>query len=169
MTIRPAALEDLPTVQGIARATWPVCYAGIISPAQITYMLDLMYGTPALEAQFGPKGHRFLLAEQRGHAIGFAGFEHHHAPGRSRLHKLYVLPEVRGTGAGHALLEAVLQAARLAGDDHMELNVNKHNPAKDFYLRHGFTIERDEVLDIGGGFVMDDHVMGRPVPGGNTP
>ncbi|HMQ74646.1 MAG TPA: GNAT family N-acetyltransferase [Flavobacteriales bacterium] len=159
MNIREATPADIPVIQGIAHACWPVAYTGIISPAQIAYMLDLMYGTPALEAQFGPMGHRFLVAEQEGRVIGFAGFEHGYGPGRSRLHKLYVLPEVKGKGAGHALLEAMLLEAMKAGDTAVELNVNRHNPAKAFYQRHGFTIERDEVLDIGEGFVMDDHVM----------
>ena len=159
--IRSATAADIPIIQGIAHATWPVAYADIISAEQIAYMLDLTYGTPALEAQFGPKGHRFLIAEQEGRPVGFAGFEHHYAPSRSRLHKLYVLPEVKGTGAGHALLEAVWAATCGAGDGGLELNVNKHNPAKAFYLRHGFAVERDEVLDIGKGFVMDDHVMVR--------
>lgn len=161
MNIREGTIADIPVIQGIAHATWPVAYGGIITPEQIAYMLDLMYGTPALEAQFGPMGHRFLVAEQDGDAIGFAGFEHGYTPGRSRLHKLYVLPAVKGTGVGHALLDAVLMAALKAGDTAVELNVNKHNPAKDFYLRHGFTVERAEVLDIGQGFVMDDHVMVR--------
>jgi GNAT superfamily N-acetyltransferase len=159
--LREATAADIPAIQAIAHAAWPVAYTGIISPAQIAYMLDLMYGTPALEEQFGRKGHRFLLAERDGTPIGFAGFEHRYAPGRSRLHKLYVLPAVKGTGVGHALLEAVLAEARKAGDTAVELNVNKYNPARDFYARHGFAIERDEVLDIGHGFVMDDHVLVR--------
>lgn len=163
MNIRAATAADIPVIQGIAHATWPVAYTGIITPAQIAYMLDLMYGTPALEEQFGPKEHRFLIAERDGKAIGFAGFEHGFKTGRSRLHKLYVRPEVKGSGVGHALLEAVLAEARKAGDNAIELNVNKHNPAKAFYLRHGFTIERDEVLDIGSGHVMDDHVLVRSI------
>ncbi len=162
MRVREASATDIPIIQAIAHATWPVSYAAMISPAQIAYMLDLMYSTVALEEQLGPKGHRFLLAEQDGQAIGFAGFEHAYqgAP-RTRLHKLYVLPAVKGSGVGHALLEAVLNEARAAGDTAVELNVNKYNAAREFYLRHGFTIERDEVLDIGRGFVMDDHVLVR--------
>lgn len=160
MTIREATWVDISVIQAIAQATWPVCYAGIISPTQIAYMLDLMYGTPALESQFGPKGHRFLTAEQEGVPVGFAGFEHGYQGGqRTRLHKLYVLPGVKGSGVGHALLKAALTEARKQGDAAMELNVNKRNPAKQFYERHGFAVERDEVLDIGNGYVMDDHVM----------
>ena len=159
MTIREASASDIPAIRSIAHATWPVAYAAIITPAQIAYMLDRMYSEAALVEQLTVKGHRFLLAEQDGTSIGFAGFEHHLKPARSRLHKLYVLPAVKGRGVGHALLEAVLREATKAGDTAMELNVNKHNPAQDFYTRHGFTIERDEVIDIGHGFVMDDHVM----------
>ena len=161
MRIAEATPQDIPTIQAIARAAWPVAYSSIISAEQIAYMLERMYGTASLEAQFGEKGHRFLLARTEDAAIGFAGFEHHYLPRRSRLHKLYVLPQVKGTGAGHALLEAVFSEARNNGDTHIELNVNKRNPAKLFYQRHGFTVERDEVLDIGNGFVMDDHVMVR--------
>lgn len=162
MTIRTATATDLPRIRSIAHLTWPVCYAGIISPEQIAYMLERMYGEAALHDQL-TGGHVFLLAEQDDAAIGFAGFQHHHRPGRTRLHKLYVLPGMQGSGAGRTLLLAMLIAARGVGDHTIELNVNKYNPAIEFYRKHGFTIERDEVLDIGGGFVMDDHVMTRAV------
>jgi|694.fasta_scaffold04380_21 GNAT superfamily N-acetyltransferase len=162
MTLREATLADISLIQGIARATWPVSYADMISPAQISYMLDLMYGTAALEAQFGPKGHRFFLVEQDGTPVGFAGFEHGHlGTQRTRLHKLYVLPQVQRTGLGSELLNAVIVEALNAESSAIELNVNKYNRAKDFYLRHGFAVECDEVLDIGDGYVMDDHVMVR--------
>jgi GNAT superfamily N-acetyltransferase len=159
VTIRPATVADLPAIRSIAHTAWPVAYASILSPAQLAYMLERMYSEAALHEQIATLGHRFLLAERNGEAIGFAGYAHEHTPGRTRLHKLYVLPQMKGGGVGHALLEAVLNASQAAGDQAVELNVNKYNPAKDFYRRHGFTIERDEVIDIGAGYVMDDHVM----------
>jgi GNAT superfamily N-acetyltransferase len=159
VSIREASASDIPAIRSIAHTTWPVAYAEILSPAQLAYMLERMYSEAALHEQFTRLGHRYLLAERDRRAIGFAGFEHHYTDGRSRLHKLYVLPSVKGTGVGHALLEAVLLAAIKAGDNAVELNVNKHNPARDFYFRHGFMVERDEVIDIGHSFVMDDNVM----------
>ena len=159
--LREASAADIPAIQAIAHAAWPVAYAGIISPAQIAYMLEMMYGTPALEAQFGPKGHRFLLALREDGPIGFAAFEHHPGTRKARLHKLYVLPAEKGSGLGRRLLEAVLAEVKRAGAAAIELNVNKRNPAKDFYARNGFTIAHDVVIDIGSGFVMDDHVMVR--------
>jgi RimJ/RimL family protein N-acetyltransferase len=42
--------------------------------------------------------------------------------------------------------------------------VNKRNePAIAAYLKAGFRIEKEAVFDIGGGFVMDDFLMVRPV------
>ena len=159
MSVREATAADIPTIRAIAHATWPVAYANILSPAQLAYMLEHMYDAETLTEQLTHKGHRFLLAEGPEGPVGFAGFETGHALGRTRLHKLYVLPEVKGTGLGRQLLGAVCAEAIRAGDHLLELNVNKYNPAKDFYVRQGFRIDRDEVIDIGQGHVMDDHVM----------
>lgn len=160
--IRTATAANIPTIRAVALMVWPVAYGSILSPDQLAYMLERMYSATVLQEQLA-RGHCFLLAERIDAAIGFAGFEHRYRPGRTRLHKLYVLPAAQGTGAGRALLQAVLDAARGAGDHTIELNVNKNNLATAFYRKHGFTIDRDEVLDIGNGFVMDDHVMTRPV------
>ncbi|MEO8067305.1 MAG: GNAT family N-acetyltransferase [Flavobacteriales bacterium] len=158
--MREATLADIPTIRAIAQATWHVVYENIISEGQIEYMLDLMYSEAALHEQMVNKGHRFLMLEIAGSAVGYAGLEHRYAGmHRSRLHKLYVLPETQGTGAGRALLEAVLAEVRTAGDRSIELNVNRFNRSTDFYRHMGFMVERDEVLDIGHGYVMDDHVM----------
>ncbi|MBK8226334.1 MAG: GNAT family N-acetyltransferase [Flavobacteriales bacterium] len=158
--LRQATSDDILVIRAIAHAAWPVAYSAILSSEQLAYMLELMYSEAALLEQVSVKGHRFLLAEREGTAIGFAGFEHgYRSTKRTRLHKLYVLPEVKGTGAGAELLRAVESTARSAGDERIELNVNRFNPSKDWYLRRGFVIERDEVLDIGQGHVMDDHVM----------
>lgn len=163
MTLREATLDDIPTLRAIALAAWPEAYRHIISPDQIAYMLERMYGEAALRHQMAQNGHRFLIAAAEGVEVGFAGFEHAYGPQRSRLHKLYVLPDRKGKGVGHALIAAVIEEARRAGDRSIELNVNKRNPSTAFYRRHGFAVERDEVLDIGSGFVMDDHVMVRPI------
>jgi ribosomal protein S18 acetylase RimI-like enzyme len=39
------------------------------------------------------------------------------------------------------------------------LNVNRFNPAVSFYEKYGFRTVKEEVIDIGQGFVMDDFVM----------
>ena len=53
----------------------------------------------------------------------------------------------------------MIEAAKNAGDTAIELNVNRFNLARHWYQRQGFRILRNEVIDIGQGYVMDDHVM----------
>lgn len=157
---RKATTEDITLIQQLAEAIWPEAYENIISPGQIRYMLDLIYSPNALADQF-QKGHRFIIAYHESIPIGFASFSKKslEEPNIFRLHKLYVLPRQQGQGVGSSLLDMVITESRLVGGTHLELNVNKHNPAKNFYSKKGFTILRDEVLDIGNGFVMDDYVM----------
>jgi diamine N-acetyltransferase len=160
MIIRQLSKEELPKVQSIAHRTWPSTFANILSPEQIEYMLNWMYSIEMLESQF-EKGHTFLLAEEDGKKLGFAGFELNHAEGpKAKLHKIYLLPEAQGKGAGKALILEVANRARNAGQKSLLLNVNKYNQkAIDFYGRIGFTEIYKEVIDIGNGYVMDDVVM----------
>lgn len=164
MSLRAATEADIPVIRAIAHETWPAAYGNILAPAQLHYMLKLMYSADALHAQLTLKRHRFTLLEQDGHARGFASHEHGvRGTSATRLHKLYVSPGAQGNGAGKALLQHVIVQARLAGDTTVELNVNRHNSAMGFYQLHGFRIVRDEVIDIGHGYVMDDHVLERAV------
>ena len=158
--LRSLAKEELMLIQSIAHQTWPSTFAGILSEAQIEYMLNWMYALPMLESQL-EQGHCFLVAEDQSDAIGFAGFELNHLEGpKAKLHKLYLLPSSQGKGAGKALLLDVAQRAREAGQKGLVLNVNKYNKkAIDFYLAMGFVTIRQEVNDIGQGYVMDDDVM----------
>lgn len=163
--IRKGGIEDIPIIRSIAHATWPhAYYPAILSAEQLAYMLDLLYSEKALSDAITGKNQHFFLLEQEGSAVGFASCTPHHAKSTvTHLNKLYVLPEAQGTGAGHELLEHILRYAGQQGDQLVELNVNRHNKAIAFYGRHGFRVVRDEVIDIGRGFVMDDHVMSRAI------
>lgn len=158
--IEPAVAEDIPVIREVALHTWPVAYANILGKAQLEYMLDMMYSEKALLEQITLHGHRFLLAQDLDDTLGFASFSSHlDKPDTTRLHKLYVLPGLQGQGIGLALLTAAVQAARVAGHSHLELNVNRFNMALEFYKRQGFRVVRSEQINIGQGFIMDDHVL----------
>ena len=161
--IRCATAGDVPALRDIALRTWPIAYGSILSAGQITYMLELMYSEEALARQM-KTGHGFLLAEENGTAIGLADAETGHSVLRvTRLHKLYVLPTIQRSGIGLALLNAVEDIAWKASSGWVELNVNKYNPARRFYERHGYTLEREEVIEIGAGYVMDDFVLRKAI------
>jgi len=121
-------------------------------------MLQMMYSEDSLKRQMRDESCVFLIAGWENSPVGFASYAAI-GDGRFKLHKLYVLPAKQGAGVGKMLLQEVLQRiARVSGNS-IELQVNKNNKAKDFYHAMGFAVERELVLDIGGGFVMDDFVM----------
>lgn len=62
-----------------------------------------------------------------------------HADGCGELRKLFLLPECRGAGLGRSLLDAVLDAARAAGLDRVELLTrDRYDRAIRLYERAGF-------------------------------
>jgi diamine N-acetyltransferase len=156
-----ASVTDLLHVRTIALETWPKTFSNILTSDQISYMLDWMYDTEALKSQVKEKQHVFLLAKENGKYLGFCSYELHSKEGtKTKIHKIYILPETQGKGIGKKLLYAVRQIAEENGDTHLFLNVNKYNQAAiDFYAHIGFYESYREVIDIGNGFVMDDVVM----------
>ena len=81
-----------------------------------------------------------------------------------KIDKLYVHPRHQRRGYGGLLIDRVGQVARRLGCKHLVLAVNKGNRAAiDAYLKHGFRVADATVKDIGGGFIMDDYVMVKPV------
>ncbi|WP_439506497.1 GNAT family N-acetyltransferase [Sediminibacterium sp.] len=162
--VRIATLDDIPTIQLIAHHTWPSTYGGIISEQQIEYMLDLMYSTESLLQQM-LKGHQFYLFEANtekndaSKVLGFASVSNESA-GVFKLNKLYIVPSAQKTGAGKALLSAVKDYAIQNGGKQLVLQVNKQNPAIEFYKRQGLSILSENVFELEKGFVMDDYIMG---------
>lgn len=154
-----AKKENLKIVRSIAERTWPETFGKILSSAQIDYMLNLLYDLKKLEEQCN-QGHSFLLADEAGEKLGFVGSEPNHERGKTKIHKIYVLPAAQGKGIGKLLINAVKEIALKNDQASLLLNVNKYNRgAIDFYEYLGFTIIKSEVIAIGNGYVMDDYVM----------
>lgn len=159
MEIRSLEIDELTIVADLAYRIWPSTFAEILSPEQLTYMLNWMYSEEALRSQF-LNGNVFFVMEIEGIPIGFMGIEAHYPrPDQMKVHKLYVLPEVQGGGAGRKFIEKALEIALGKGIKELTLNVNRFNRAVDFYLRMGFLIEKQEDIDIGNGYLMEDYVM----------
>ena len=160
MHIKVASQNDVSVIKKLAETIWPICYATIITAEQLQYMLQLIYTEDALLAQM-KKGHQFIIAWNANKAIGFASYSAKNTAENNiyRLHKIYVLPNMSVKGIGSLLLEYVCTASKKNGAAQLELNVNKYNTAIQFYKKKGFEIIKEEVIDIGAGYVMDDYVM----------
>ncbi len=157
LVIRPASFNDIKYIQKITAATWQQTYTPILSKDQIDYMLEKFYSTPSLEEQIKNK-HYFFLALQNYSPVGFASFSHV-GEKTYKLQKLYVLPDVQKTGAGKKLFETVETVAKSMGAETLILNVNRKNKAKIFYEKNGFRVIREEDIDIGNGYFMNDYIM----------
>jgi len=66
---------------------------------------------------------------------------------------------MHGKGVGKILMNEVVSQVKAQGGEFLQLNVNRANKAKDFYLKTGFKIKETVNLDIGNGFYMNDYVM----------
>ena len=157
LTIRPASFNDIPFIREIAGKTWPFAYESLLGKEQVAYMLHLFYSFPALEDQM-KKHHYFYLALKEYLAVGFASFSHLGSD-IYKLQKLYVLPSEQNTGLGKTLMETVETVSKSMGGKKLQLNVNRKNIAKGFYERYGFAVIKEEDIDIGNGFFMNDYVM----------
>ncbi len=158
LNIRQATIEDIWTIEHLAALTWPNAYADILTPGQVSYMINLMYNPKVLLTQMKDEDHHFLLAEEDGKPVGFAGFSETE-PGKWKLHKLYVLPFQQKTGAGKRLLLEVESKVVAKGAHSICLNVNRNNNAQHFYKKMGYYIAGEGDFDIGNGFSMNDYIM----------
>ena len=116
-----------------------------------------MYSTAALQEQM-TTDHEFVIAYSGKEPVGFASISVV-APETFKLHKLYVLPSQQGKGMGKYIVESILTSMKSKGGRILQLNVNRHNQAKLFYEKIGFTVIREEDIDIGNGYYMNDFVM----------
>jgi diamine N-acetyltransferase len=158
--IREAKKTDIQTIYDLAVKTWNITYPSIISKEQIDYMIEKMYSKVKLDEVIENDKFNFLLFEIEDRLVGFCSIEHkYNNDAITRIHKLYVDPEVHGKRIGQQLLIETEKIAKQFNSQKLHLNVNKKNPAVNFYFKQNFSVEKEEVLDIGNGYVMDDFVM----------
>ncbi|MDI5950415.1 GNAT family N-acetyltransferase [Flavobacterium yafengii] len=160
LLLAEAAIEDFKTIREIAYKSWPSTYGSILSKEQIDYMLDLFYSEETLLENLNQKGHRFLLVNEGEVCLGFASYEHNYLNQNcTRLHKIYLLPEAQGKGAGKLLIDAVENLAKENQSTTISLNVNKFNKAISFYKKTGFEVVSEEEILLEHGYKMEDYKM----------
>lgn len=151
--------NQLLIIKDLAYAIWPSTYGDILSKAQLNYMLDNFYSVDNLCNQMNA-GQIFELFFENNKVGGFVAYEFNcNEKSWLKIHKIYLLPENQGKGFGKFMIDEILRIAKTNNQKGIYLNVNKYNSAKFFYEKLGFTNVKEEVIDIGNGYVMDDYVM----------
>lgn len=151
--------NQLSIVKDLAYTIWPSAYGEILSNEQLNYMLDNFYSIECLEKQVETGQILELLLEDN-KVVGYLGYEFNcKETGFLKIHKIYLLPETQGKGFGKFMIDEVLKIAKNNHQKGVFLNVNKYNKAQFFYEKLGFAITKEEVIDIGNNYIMDDFVM----------
>jgi len=162
--IEPLAAADVEGLAALARDIWYAHYSAIISAAQIEYMLGQRYHSDVVLAELRNDGMWWDKLMVVGGMAGFASYFLTGVPGEMKLDKLYVHPRHQRRGYGGMMIARAGEVAHSRGCSRLVLAVNKSNrSAIAAYLKHGFRIANAVTTDIGGGFVMDDYIMEKPV------
>jgi len=154
---RVASDIDCQLVAELGDFIWREHYTPIIGLAQVEYMLDHFQSITAIKKQIA-EGVRYYLVENEDENVGYLSFY----PKEESLFisKIYVLSNQRGKGLGKAAIGFIENNATDLGLDTLRLTVNKFNTNSiTSYEKMGFFKTESVVIDIGGGFVMDDYVM----------
>ena len=156
----PALARDLQVIYSLALEIWPAAYKGILSDDQIRYMMDSMYKKEVLDELHQKEGYQFLIALNDRKPVGFALYHPKQgSPGTHRLSKLYIHKTQQRLGVGRNIINYIIEDLKRLGSSSLELNVNRDNTAIKFYEKLGFTVLREEDIDIGQGYYMNDFVM----------
>jgi len=145
-------------VARMAHEVWNEHYVPLIGQAQVDYMVAKFQTAEAMHSQIA-SGYEYFQIHQSGQSVGYAAIRHDAADARLLVSKLYVLSASRRSGAGRQTLVLMERMARERGATHLWLTVNKANPSVRAYERLGFDIVDAMVVDIGGGYVVDDYKM----------
>lgn len=157
--IHPLTIQELRLIKTLAYQIWPICYAKILDPSQISYMLSKFYSIENLENLYH-NNHKFVVLYQHDLPVGFASFEHNiDNLKKTKLHKLYIDITLQKKGLGQKLVNYVIMQAAIYGDTAVFLNVNRNNDAIYFYEKNNFKITHQEDINIGDGYFMNDYVM----------
>ena len=151
LIVRPAGVQDVAQMARVHVRCWQETYRGVMPDAVLDdpgfpAARERMWTVALTDARY--RQNRVAVAERDGELVGIAmsGPSEDSVPTEARhLYVLYVRAADHGTGAGRALLEAVVDPA-----ESVTLWVADPNPrAQAFYRKHGFVPDGTSQVDDG--------------------
>ncbi|MBE5780368.1 MAG: GNAT family N-acetyltransferase [Clostridiales bacterium] len=153
---------DIAKVAQIADEVWHEHYGELLGKAQVEYMVEMFQSVPAMKKQIAEDGYRYYMILLDGEPMGYTAVQ----PQGEKLFlsKLYLLAKARGKGLAGRTVSYLAEQCRKEGKTAIWLTVNKYNSGSIAVYKHlGFETIREQVADIGQGYVMDDYVMEKQV------
>ena len=156
---RVKSKKDIAETARLAHEIWNEHYTKIIGQAQVDYMIKNFQSASAIAAQIAIK-YEYYLILHNGEAAGYLAVVPDPAKSSLQLSKLYIRKSLRGLGLGKESMDFVAGLCRQAKIGTLWLTVNKHNSDSiAWYERLGFAKAGEIVMEIGGGYMMDDFRM----------
>ena len=132
-------------------------YDPIIGAEQNDYMIAKFQSAASIKEQLSRNISYYLVCTDQAEKVGFIAF--YPRGNELYLSKFYLHKSQRGQGISRQMMGFVITQAKKINASSVALNVNKHNTlAIAVYERLGFKKIRDEKIDIGSGWYMDDYV-----------
>ena len=148
--------KDIAETARLAHEIWNEHYTRIIGQAQVDFMVKNYQSKHAIAAQIA-SGYEYFLILHDGETAGYLAVVPDLPKSSLQFSKLYVLKSMRGKGIGKDAMDFVEDMCRKLEIRKLWLTVNKYNfESIAWYERLGFTKAGEIVMDIGGGFIMDD-------------
>jgi diamine N-acetyltransferase len=146
VVIRPGRVEDAHELGELGVRSYRDHFSDVWHPAGMDRFLAEQFARSTLTRELDHEDRmEYLLAEVEGRLVGFAKILFDRSPPTLdderglELQKIYFLREAAGRGLGTALLQAVIERGREAGEQMVWLDVLRSNAgALRFYERHGF-------------------------------
>jgi len=150
--------EQIKEFAKMAEVVWNEHFTSIIGKKQVDYMLERFQSENAVTEQINNQGYEYYFIEIQGNKVGYSGI--HKEEEKMFLSKLYILKDYRKKGYASLAFEFLRNTCKESGLKSIYLTVNKYNTDTiQVYEAKGFKIIKNQVSDIGNGFVMDDYVM----------
>ncbi|MGX5173410.1 GNAT family N-acetyltransferase [Aliikangiella sp. IMCC44653] len=156
LKIEKARPQDSARIAMLAKPIWQEHYTPIIGAKQVNYMLEKFQSEEAIAAQIN-QNFAYYLVSYENQAAGYFATQKRDA--HLFISKFYLLSVFRGLGLGKKMMRYVENLAQQQDCSHLELTVNKFNPAYQIYLKLNFVVKEAIQIDIGNGFIMDDYRM----------
>lgn len=167
ITLKTAGPGDALLLQKLADSIWRLHFPGIISDAQIDYMLGEMYDPGVIIDELG-RGIIWKIAYSQGVPAGYCSYgilkndlDNGNDADKEfcKLFKLYVHPDRQRQGIGRLFLEKTKEYCRANSISRLRLNVHRDNQkALKAYETYGFKKIREENIRFGG-FMLNDYVL----------
>ena len=150
-------MELVYSLSAVADDIWHEHFTPIIGEKQVDYMLDKFLSPEALVEQINSGYEYFLLS----YDYTFAGFVGINEESDALfLSKFYIHKEFRGKKIASYMFQKLIEICKLRDLKKIWLTCNRHNTNTLAVYEHlGFKTVREQVTDIGNGFVMDDYVL----------